>query len=136
MATQANQQLLRQLSSIGGGRFYAAGEYDNVPEIFAKETYLVSGAYVQNRTFTPAVAEESALTDFAGFPPLSGYLAAREKPLSTVALVSDRDDPILAWWQYGAGRVLCWTSDVRGGWTEAYLSWEEGAVSLPASYPL
>ena len=123
----ANQQLLRQLSSIGGGRFYAAGEYDNVPEIFAKETYLVSGAYVQNRTFTPAVAEESALTDFAGFPPLSGYLAAREKPLSTVALVSDRDDPILAWWQYGAGRVLCWTSDVRGGWTQAYLSWEEGA---------
>ena len=78
----------------------------------------------------PPWPKESALTDFAGFPPLSGYLAAKEKPLSTVALVSDRDDPILAWWQYGAGRVLCWTSDVRGGWTEAYLSWEEGADFL------
>lgn len=123
----ANRQMLAQLASLGGGRAYAAGEYDDVPEIFAKETYLVSGAYVLNRTFTPAVAEDSALTDFDGFPVLTGYLAAKEKPLSTVSLVSDRGDPILAWWRYGAGRVLAWTSDVRGGWTEAFLNWEEAA---------
>ena len=58
---------------------------------------------------------------------LSGYLAATEKPLATVSLCSDRKDPVLAWWQYGAGRVACWTSDVQGGWSAAFLNWDRAA---------
>ena len=41
-------------------------------------------------------------------------------------MVSDRNDPILAWWQYGAGRTLAWTSDSLGAWTGQYLSWDQG----------
>jgi hypothetical protein len=67
------------------------------------------------------------MTDFPGFPELGGYLATTEKPLATVSLCSDRQDPILAWWQYGAGRVLCWTSDVQGGWSGAFLNWDRAA---------
>jgi hypothetical protein len=65
------------------------------------------------------------MTDFPGFPALSGYQATTEKPLATVSLCSDRQDPILAWWQYGAGRVACWTSDVQGGWSSAFLQWQD-----------
>lgn len=124
----ANQSLLRGLAQTGGGRAYFASEFDNLPKIFTKETYLVSGSYVQNRVFTPVITHDSVLTDFPGFPRMTGYLAASEKPLATVELVSDRDDPILAWWQYGAGRVLCFMGDSRGAWTAEMLSWSDAAA--------
>lgn len=124
----ANQQLLRALADRGNGRAYAADEFDNLPKIFTKETYLVSGSYVQNRVFTPVVAHDSVLTDFAGFPQMTGYLATAEKGLATVELMSDREDPILAWWQYGAGKVLCFTGDSRGAWTGEMLAWSEAAA--------
>jgi len=124
----ADQVTLRTLAQQGGGRAYAANEFDNLPKIFTKETYLVSGSYVQNRTFTPVITEQSALTDFEGFPQLSGYLAATEKSLATVSLMSDREDPILAWWQYGAGRVVAFMADSRGAWTSEFLQWDQAAA--------
>ncbi len=124
----ANVKVLSRLAEIGRGRAYTAGEFDNIPKIFTKETYLVTGSYVQNRVFTPVITETAPITDFASFPQLSGYLAATEKPLATVSMVSDRDDPLLAWWKYGAGRVLCWTSDIKGSWTGRFLAWEQAAA--------
>ena len=124
----ANQRLLRSLAQTGGGRAYAANEFDNLPKIFTKETYLVSGSYVQNRSFTPIVTHDSVLTDYPGFPRMDGYLATAEKPLATVELVSDREDPILAWWQYGLGRVLCFMGDSRGAWTGELLAWDQAAA--------
>ena len=117
---------LKQMAEIGNGRMYLAGPFDSLPRIFTKETMMISGSYVQNRRFTPVITDPS-MTGFPGFPELGGYLAVTEKPLATVSLCSDRQDPILAWWQYGAGRVLCWTSDVQGGWSEAFLSWDRAA---------
>lgn len=118
---------LRELAQIGNGRCYITNEFDNIPKIFAKETYLVSGSYVQNRVFTPLISESGTLTDYEGLPQLTGYLATTEKSLANVALVSDKDEPVLAWWQYGAGRVLAWTSDTSGAWTADYLTWQDGA---------
>ena len=115
---------MRKLAEIGKGRMYFAGPFDSLPKIFTKETMMISGSYVQNRTFIPAVTDDS-MTGFDGFPPLDGYQATAAKPLATVSLCSDRQDPILAWWQAGAGRVISWTSDVKGGWSSAFLNWED-----------
>ena len=115
---------MKKLAEKGNGRMYYAGPFDSLPKIFTKETMMISGSYVQNRTFTPAVTDET-MTGFDGFPTLDGYLSTVEKPTATVSMCSDRQDPILAWWQYGAGRVVSWTSDVQGGWSGAFLGWED-----------
>ncbi|MBR3742737.1 MAG: VWA domain-containing protein [Clostridia bacterium] len=128
VGTGANENLLLSMAETGGGRAWAANEFDSVPKIFTKETMMLSGAYVQNRVFTPIVTETGALTDFDGFPSLSGYLGTTEKPQASVALISDREEPILAWWQYGAGRVICWTSDLGGAWSEQFLLWDQAAA--------
>ena len=127
VGTGADARMMELLSTLGGGRSYQVGEFDNVPKIFTKETMLVGGSYVQNRTFTPVITEISSLTDFEGFPSLDGYLTTLEKETANVALVSDADDPLLAWWNAGAGTVLAWTSDARGAWTQNYLIWENAA---------
>lgn len=125
VGTGANTKLMELISTIGGGRAYTAGEFDNIPKIFTKETFLAGGSYVQNREFTPVITESSSLTAFDGFPALQGYLTATEKPLATVSLVSDQEDPLLAWWHYGAGTVLAWTSDSEGAWTRDFLMWKD-----------
>ena len=117
---------MAKIAEIGMGRAYAAGPFDSLPRIFTRETMMITGSYVQNRVFTPVITD-SAMTEFPGFPELGGYLAVTEKPLATVCLCSDRQDPILAWWQYGAGRVVCWTSDIQGGWSSAFLGWDRAA---------
>ncbi len=124
----ANTTLLSKYAELGGGRAYATDEFDDIPKVFTKETYLATQAYVQNRTFYPVVWADSALTRYDGYPSLDGYLATTAKPLATVALATDREDPLLAWWQYGAGRAAVWTSDVEGAWTGGFLRWDEAAA--------
>lgn len=120
----ADANLMKLLSTLGGGRSYTVGEFDDIPKIFTKETMLVGGNYVQNRTFTPVITQSDSLTDYPGFPSLDGYLTATEKTAATVSLMSDTEDPLLAWWNAGAGKALAWTSDVEGAWTGSFLQWE------------
>ncbi len=124
----ADTNLMALLSTLGGGRSYAAGEFDNIPKIFTKETMLAGGSYVQNRVFTPIITESSTLTAYDGFPSLSGYLTAVEKPTASVALTSDTEDPLLSWWNVGAGKAVAWMSDAEGAWTEGFLRWENAAA--------
>lgn len=123
----ANTTLLRRLAEWGNGRSYATSAFDDIPKIFTKETFLATQAYVQNRTFYPVVWASGPLTDYVGFPPLHGYLTTTARPLATVSLATDQDEPLLAWWQYGAGRVLAWASDTRGAWTADLLQWEQAS---------
>jgi len=124
----ANAALLQDLAVLGEGRAYQAGEFDSLPKIFAKETFMATGRYVQNRAFTPVVTENNSMTAFDGLPPLTGYLSTTARPLAQISLVSDTDEPLLADWRYGAGRVAAWTSDASGAWTDAFLSWDDAAA--------
>lgn len=121
----ANTQLMRLLSTLGGGRAYEVGEFDSIPKIFTKETMLVSDSYVKNHTFTPVILEGQALSGFEGLPQVDGYLCTAEKPTATVTLASDTEDPLLSWWNAGAGKVAAWTSDVEGAWTGAFMAWQD-----------
>ena len=127
LGSGANRFLMSSLAQAGKGRFYAAGAFDNLPKIFAKETEMAAGKYIENRIFTPIITQSNALTDFSGFPTLSGYIATAPKPLATVSMVSDQDDPIVAHWRYGAGTVVCFTADAQGAWTEQFLSWDQAS---------
>ncbi|MGI6086125.1 MAG: glutamine amidotransferase [Acetivibrionales bacterium] len=98
-----------------------------MPKIFTKETYLATQSYIQNRTFFPVITGYSPIiSGFSqGFPLLHGYIATLPKNTAEISLSSDRMDPVLAEWQYGLGRVIAWTSDLRGAWTEDWLQWEQ-----------
>ena len=54
---------------------------------------------------------------------MGGYLVTSSKDLAEVLLVSDAADPLLARWQYGLGRAVAWTSDLRGRWSQDWLQW-------------
>ncbi len=120
--------LLEYIADIGNGRYYFVDEYTNIPKIFTKETFLASKAYINNRYFTPTIERYNDVLNSLNGKALGfyGYVGASAKDRAEVILKSDKDDPILAIWQYGLGRTVAWTSDINGRWSKEYLSTDEG----------
>ncbi|SKC72948.1 VWA domain-containing protein [Maledivibacter halophilus] len=120
--------LLERIAKGGKGRYYYVDEYSSIPEIFTKETFLASKTYINNRTFIPKIASSNQIViPMMDRPiPLSGYISTSSKDRADIILYSDKDEPILALWQYGLGRSIAWTSDSNGKWTSDYLEAEEG----------
>ena len=117
---------LEQLAKDGGGRFYAAANVASIPDIFLKETQQVAGQQIIEERFFPIQTGSSpiirGLED--GFPQLLGYNGTTIKSAAQLVLVSPRDDPLLAQWQYGLGRSVAWTSDSTGRWAKNWVGWD------------
>ncbi len=116
---------LEQLAQQGGGRFYAASNPSTIPDIFLKETQQVSGQQIVEEPFFPIQASSSPILRGleGGLPQLRGYNGTTIKPAAQSVLVTARDDPLLAQWQYGLGRSVAWTSDATGRWAKDWVGW-------------
>jgi Mg-chelatase subunit ChlD len=116
--------LLQTLAKDGGGRYYAVADAREVPQILLKETEEVQRTIIVEETFRPAPADPSPiLQGLRALPPLHGYLGTSPKTGAQVILRSPKDDPILAAWQTGLGRVVAWTSDAKGRWARDWVNW-------------
>ncbi len=117
---------LEQLAKNGGGRFYAANNPANIPDIFLKETQQVSGQQIVEEKFFPILTSPSPILRGidGGMPSLLGYNGTTAKPAAQTVLVTARDDPLLAQWQYGLGRAVAWTSDSTGRWAKSWIGWQ------------
>lgn len=120
-----NQNFLRGLSVQGAGQYYFADDPTNLPKIFLKESRIAARSYIIEEPFVPALSSPSPiLKGITEVPQLLGYVGTKAKPAATTVLVSQRQDPILAQWQYGLGRVVAWTSDAKPRWSKDWLSWD------------
>lgn len=127
-ANNAELSTMQQIATFGKGRFYRADNPAAVPQVLLQETQQAARRAIVNEPFIPAiVAAHPILTGLGALPRLDGYVATTPKPSAQMVLVSHRDDPVLAVWQYGLGRVAAWTSDALGLWTANWLSWSESA---------
>ena len=61
--------------------------------------------------------------DTSSLPTLLGYNGSTIKPTADIVLKSPAGDPILAQWQYGLGRSVAWTPDVKGRWATSWVTW-------------
>ncbi len=116
------------IATWGKGRFYRADDPGVIPQVLLKETERAARRAIINEPFTPAVVgTHPILSGLKGFLELDGYVSTTPKPAAQMVLVSHRDDPVLAVWQYGLGRVVAWTSDALGLWTSHWLKWNQAA---------
>jgi hypothetical protein len=116
---------LEDLATIGAGRYHFTNDASSIPNIFTEETSLATRAYIVEETFFPTLVNSSPiLTGIDEVPRLQGYIASSPKDLAQVILQSDKEDPVLATWQYGLGRSVAFTSDATGRWAREWLGWE------------
>jgi hypothetical protein len=121
----SQNQFLAGLADKGGGRYYDAANPASIPDIFLKETQQVSGQQIVEENFFPIITSSSPILRGLdqGFPQLRGYNGTTAKPAAQTVLVTARDDPLLAQWQYGLGRSVAWTSDSTGRWAADWVGW-------------
>ncbi len=122
----SQNQFLAGLAEEGGGRYYDAANPASIPDIFLKETQQVSGQQIVEEAFFPILTSSSPIIRGLdeGFPQLRGYNGTTAKPAAQTVLVTARDDPLLAQWQYGLGRSVAWTSDSTGRWASNWVAWD------------
>jgi uncharacterized membrane protein/Mg-chelatase subunit ChlD len=121
-------EYLSLLAKVGGGVYHPAVDILTVPDIFLKETVKAVGEYIIEEPFYPLPAMPSPVLrglDPANLPALFGYNGSTAKNTARLDLLTPRGDPLLASWQHGLGRSVVWTSDFKGQWGTAWVSWDE-----------
>ncbi|MGC9320560.1 MAG: VWA domain-containing protein, partial [Armatimonadota bacterium] len=118
---------LQGLAQAGGGRYYPVPTIDDLPEIFFRETIQTVGSYIIEEPFYPLPAGTTPILrglDPMELPALLGYNGTTPKSTAQTTLISPRGDPVLAQWQYGLGRAVAWTSDLKPQWASNWVAWE------------
>jgi uncharacterized membrane protein len=119
---------LEQIAQRGDGRFYRVLRVEDVPRIFLQETVIVAGRDIVEGQFTPQIALPAPIVrGLPGLPPLYGYNGTEIKQTARAILVTPDGKPILAQWQYGLGRAIAWTSDLKGQWARDWVGWDQFA---------
>ncbi len=118
---------LENLANTGGGRYYPSQTMEDVPQIFLQETITAVGNYIIEQPEVPALAGDSPIMHGleSGVPQLYGYNGTTIKETARTVLLSSDDSPLLAQWQYGLGRSIAWTSDLKGKWGRDWISWAQ-----------
>lgn len=126
IGADADRNLLEELASYGEGRFYDVTDVSTIPSILSRETALTTRTYIEDNPFYPVVIGnelQSFLQD--GIPQMNAYIATTAKGRASVLLESEKEDPVLAKWQYGLGKTVAWTSDLSGEWSGNWPSWKQ-----------
>ena len=122
----SDSKLLEEIARIGQGRHFEAMDASSLPQIFAKETMTASKSAINEQPFVPQVVRPTqtlADIDFETAPFLLGYVVTRPKATSEFILATESGDPLLAWWRYGLGTTVAFTSDAKSRWGAEWLTW-------------
>ena len=117
---------LAEMARIGGGQAYLATNPTDLPRIFTRDTLVMGRSVLVEEPFNPVVDPADEIlrgVPWETAPPLYGYVATSPKDLATIPMVTHRDDPLLARWNYGLGRSIAFTSDVKARWARDWLRW-------------
>jgi hypothetical protein len=125
----SDRALLEQIAQLGNGRHYFVSDPRSIPRILTRETQTAKEFALVERRFQPQLNAASPI--FGGrlagqdLPELSGFVRTRAKPTAEIVLSSDRNEPILAQWQYGRGRSVAWMSDSGSRWAADWIAWDD-----------
>ncbi|MDG2054573.1 MAG: VWA domain-containing protein [Phycisphaerales bacterium] len=127
---QRDRNTMQSVANGTGGSFYPVTNLQALPSIFIKEAQLVSRSLIQEgRIFQPQAINLPGPTEgFSSVPSVGGYVLTAERVGLTqtpLFIKAEADDPLLAFWNFGLGRSLVFTSDLSGRWGSAWASWPE-----------
>jgi uncharacterized membrane protein/Mg-chelatase subunit ChlD len=131
----APQDAAMQSIAIAPGKYYKVTDPTKLPAIYIKESRIVSQSFVQEKQFKPIVLFTGGPTEKLpkDVPDLRGFVRTTPKPSPLVEIpvitpkFADQDFPLLAYWHYGLGKSVAFTSDAGNPrfWSK---DWLEGGV--------
>ncbi|MBY0308841.1 MAG: glutamine amidotransferase, partial [Phycisphaerales bacterium] len=123
---------MKRIADKTGGTYHeitdTTGNLKSIPEIFIKEAQTVKRSLIWEGD--PLVPQITTITEgLRGInvaPAVTGYVVAADREgLSQVSMRGAQNDPILAQWQHGLGRVVTFASDASGKWASRWMGWDQ-----------
>ncbi len=128
----ANQRFMQKLKNAGKGEFYHVKDVKTLPNIILEDIEdSLKNVNVIHSDFKPRVFEEHPIIngiDPEGLPVLKSYSLSKLKPSAYKPLTTNfrnTEDPILATWVNGLGKVSVLLSGLRAGWHGAGTEWKQ-----------
>lgn len=117
---------LMRLAAVGGGQYYLAEKAGQLAAIFSQDAAVMSRSAIEEGAFVPKIVLGDEVVrglSPESVPPLLGYCLADARPLARVGMRTQKDDPLLATWQFGLGTTLAFTSDAQPRWAAHWVPW-------------
>ncbi len=131
VGSDADLATMQQFATWGGGRYYFTADAASIPRIFTKEAFTTARSFVVEETFAPVPGMPHPVTRGAlPLPAVLGHVATSAKPAAEVALLTHREDPLLALRSFGLGRSAALTTDIGQRWSGAWLTSSAGRTLL------
>jgi hypothetical protein len=119
-------QKMSKIATSTGGRYHNVKNPNLLPAIYIKETRLLSQSFVyeSKKGFPPSLRPGFGPVEGLPrpLPPLYGFVRTTLKPQVLVEapimtpVFAEQDFPLLAYWHYGLGKGVAFTSDARQVW--------------------
>ena len=121
----AAQELMQAIAREGQGNYKYVRNVSQLPKVFVNAVRQTQ-KYTMQQPFQPIVSEPGSpiLAEIGQLPKLYGYIATSGKEHAQVYIRSHKEHPILAAWNYGLGKTVAFTSDVKPGWGVEWIEWE------------
>jgi uncharacterized membrane protein len=117
----AEDTKMRDIAKQTGGRYHKVDDPSKLPGIYLKETRLITQDFLYEKRFTPELMRRTGPTQDLPkeLPDLKGFVRTQPKPaVSVITLIktpkiAGHEFPILAYWNYGLGKAVAFTSDAH-----------------------
>lgn len=125
IGSDADKYLLEDLADFGAGRYYDVTDASVIPSILSRETVMATRTYIEDTPFYPSIKDNPEWYGLFkdGVPKMNAYIATTAKERALQTLISEKEDPVLAEWQYGMGTTAAFTSDISGKWSGDWPAW-------------
>ena len=129
-SSDVDATLLQDIAYRGNGRIFFTENAQELPRLFAQDTFVVARSTFIDEPTT--VRTTGGMVSLAGrqyqIPsPIGGYNLCYIRPDANLATISmdEYKAPIVAAWQAGIGRVLCYTGEADGAHTGPIANWKD-----------
>ena len=127
--SDVDAELLRDIAQRGEGRCFFTENAEELPRLFAQDTFVVArSTFVDEPTAIKTTGGMVTLTGTQYQIPSSigGYNLCYLRPDANLAAATldEYKAPVVAAWQAGTGRVLCYTGEADGAHTGEIVNWE------------
>ena len=126
----SDANLLKDIARRGGGECYFSADANEIPRIFAQDTFTIARSTFIDQPTPFAMTSGYGLigAPLAGSPPaLGGYNLCYIRPQANLAAVTSDEykAPVVASWNAGNGRVLCFLGEADGKYSGDLAKWNQ-----------
>ena len=129
-SSDVDAALLQDIAYRGNGRIFFTQNAEELPRLFAQDTFVVArSTFIDEPTTVRTTGGMISLTgrQYRIPAPIGGYNLCYIRPDANLAAVTvdEYKAPIVAAWQAGIGRVLCYAGEADGAHTGPIVGWKE-----------